>query len=64
MSKSRLCPLCHKPELTEFSPFCSSFCRNKDFLSWVNEDYRVPVSPEIPSHQDDDQDKESNQTLE
>ncbi|MCC2602419.1 DNA gyrase inhibitor YacG [Sphingopyxis yananensis] len=43
VSKSGSCPLCRKPRVEEFKPFCSRGCRDRDLLSWFGEGYRVPV---------------------
>lgn len=61
-AKSR-CPLCRKPTVREFAPFCGSGCRDRDLLAWLGEDYRVPVRaaededrdgrPAIPSEDED-----------
>jgi uncharacterized protein len=39
------CPLCGKAVITEFRPFCSRGCRDRDLNAWFDEDYRVPVRP-------------------
>ena len=39
------CPICQKPSVPEFSPFCSRHCKNVDLLKWLNEDYKVPADP-------------------
>ena len=45
-----LCPICRKPTVHEFRPFCSRACRDRDLINWANETYKVPVKP------DDDED--------
>ena len=35
------CPICRKPMVTEFRPFCSRGCRDRDLIGWLSEDYRV-----------------------
>jgi endogenous inhibitor of DNA gyrase (YacG/DUF329 family) len=42
-SRPDLCPLCKKPRVAAFKPFCSKGCRDRDLLSWFGEGYRVPV---------------------
>ncbi|WP_032112868.1 DNA gyrase inhibitor YacG [Candidatus Paracaedibacter symbiosus] len=37
------CPICGKPMVAEFAPFCSKHCQNIDLLKWLKEDYRVPT---------------------
>ncbi|MEO9468480.1 DNA gyrase inhibitor YacG [Parasphingorhabdus sp.] len=48
-SKPKSCPLCAKPESSEFAPFCSAGCKDRDLLQWLDEGYKVPgpaVSPD------------------
>lgn len=35
------CPVCGKPVLQDFAPFCGRGCRDRDLLRWLGEDYRV-----------------------
>lgn len=42
-AKSRPCPLCGKPRVEAFKPFCSRGCRDRDLNRWFDEGYRVPV---------------------
>lgn len=43
------CPRCKKeflwdldnPQKTPHRPFCSSACKNVDFLSWANDEYKI-----------------------
>ena len=39
------CPLCGRPELEEFAPFCSRGCKDRDLLKWLGEGYRIPGLP-------------------
>ena len=41
--KKRRCPICGKPTLGSFRPFCSAHCRRVDLDRWLGEAYRVPV---------------------
>jgi uncharacterized protein len=43
--KARPCPLCSKPAVQAFRPFCSRGCRDRDLNGWFDEDYRIPVPP-------------------
>ncbi len=45
MSINARCPICRKPGVTEFRPFCSRGCRDRDLLNWMDEGYRLPVRP-------------------
>jgi endogenous inhibitor of DNA gyrase (YacG/DUF329 family) len=46
MSINGRCPICRKPSVHEFRPFCSRGCRDRDFIAWADERYTVPVRPE------------------
>ena len=43
------CPVCDKPSKPDHHPFCSQGCRDRDLLQWLDEGYKMPVSP----HEDD-----------
>jgi uncharacterized protein len=36
------CPICKKLSVTEFTPFCSAGCKDRDLLQWLGEGYRLP----------------------
>lgn len=42
MSKPQTCPICRKPEVQEFAPFCSAGCKDRDLLQWLGEGYKLP----------------------
>lgn len=62
MTKLKSCPVCKKPLVAEFAPFCSRYCQNRDLLSWMNEGYRIPVPAESHSESEvefrDDEDEQ------
>ena len=37
------CPICGKPAVFEFRPFCSKRCADIDLGRWLKEGYRVPT---------------------
>jgi uncharacterized protein len=37
------CPICGKPRVQEFRPFCSRGCRDRDFLAWAGGRYAIPA---------------------
>ncbi|WP_027134743.1 DNA gyrase inhibitor YacG [Geminicoccus roseus] len=37
------CPICGKPRVQEFRPFCSRGCRDRDFLAWADGRYAIPA---------------------
>lgn len=41
------CPLCQKPTVEEFTPFCSRGCKSTDLLRWVNGTYRIPTEEPV-----------------
>lgn len=47
-SKPRTCPICKKPRKAEFTPFCSSRCKDRDLAQWFGDGYAVPGRPAIP----------------
>jgi uncharacterized protein len=40
---ARPCPICGKPALPRFRPFCSARCRLIDLGRWLGESYRIPA---------------------
>lgn len=44
------CPICGKPCVVEYRPFCSKRCADVDLGRWLKGDYAIPVLP------DDDED--------
>lgn len=46
--KRDTCPICGKQPETEFKPFCSRGCKDRDLLQWLGEGYRVPGEPADP----------------
>ena len=39
----RPCPICGKPAVARYRPFCSSRCATIDLGRWLKGDYRVPT---------------------
>ncbi len=52
---ARPCPICRRPRVADFAPFCSSRCRDRDLARWFSDSYAVPAEPANP---DDLADKE------
>jgi endogenous inhibitor of DNA gyrase (YacG/DUF329 family) len=46
MSIRSQCPVCRKPTVAEFRPFCSHGCRDRDLVNWLDEGYRMPARPD------------------
>ena len=49
------CPICGRPRMPQFRPFCSARCRNIDLSRWFGEVYAVPAVE--PGYDEDDEDK-------
>ena len=46
------CPICGRPAMPEFQPFCSRHCRDQDLLNWLSGRYAVPA---VETDAEDDQ---------
>lgn len=46
------CPICGKPLVEKYKPFCSSRCADVDLHRWLTGAYAIPVT------EDDDEDGE------
>jgi uncharacterized protein len=44
------CPICGKPALPQYRPFCSARCSRIDLGRWLKGDYRIPTD-EAPEEQ-------------
>jgi uncharacterized protein len=42
-SAPRPCPICGKPAIVRFRPFCSDRCRLVDLGRWLNGRYSIPT---------------------
>ncbi|MEQ8435548.1 MAG: DNA gyrase inhibitor YacG [Oceanicaulis sp.] len=42
------CPMCKRPGLHEFRPFCSRRCADADLGNWFSGAYAVPGDPVDP----------------
>ena len=40
------CPICKKPVVEEYRPFCSKRCADVDLGRWMNETYAIPAVDE------------------
>ena len=48
------CPICDKPPVAGFRPFCSRRCADVDLAHWLRGDYRVAGEPVDPEARDSD----------
>jgi endogenous inhibitor of DNA gyrase (YacG/DUF329 family) len=47
------CPICARPGLAKFRPFCSKRCADADLGRWFTESYRVPARQHPESGDDE-----------
>jgi endogenous inhibitor of DNA gyrase (YacG/DUF329 family) len=45
--KGRKCPVCARPAVTRYRPFCSRRCADLDLGRWLKEDYRIATEEEM-----------------
>jgi endogenous inhibitor of DNA gyrase (YacG/DUF329 family) len=46
---ARPCPICGKPALDAYRPFCSKRCADVDLQRWLTGSYVIPGEPEDES---------------
>jgi endogenous inhibitor of DNA gyrase (YacG/DUF329 family) len=54
----RPCPICGKPSLQKYHPFCSARCANVDLNRWFGGRYAVPAEEEPDPGDDTPEPKE------
>jgi len=47
------CPICGKPAVPRFRPFCSRRCADVDLGRWLTGQYRIPLGPETEAEEPD-----------
>ena len=48
------CPICRKPTVSDYRPFCSRRCADIDLGRWFSESYAIPAEDlEIPDEDED-----------
>lgn len=53
MPAARKCPICGKPAVEEFKPFCSKRCADIDLNRWLTGNYVIPARDDEPATDDD-----------
>ena len=48
------CPICGKPAVEEFRPFCSKRCADVDLNRWLSGSYVIPARDDEPPAPDED----------
>lgn len=47
------CVRCTRAQVTEFAPFCSPGCKDRDLLDWLDERHRLPGDDALDNGDDD-----------
>lgn len=50
------CPICKKPAVFEFRPFCSKRCADLDLARWFRGDYRIEGEEEVDEEEKKEED--------
>ena len=53
MAAERKCPICGKPAVEAFKPFCSKRCADVDLNRWLTGSYVITARDDEPSGDDD-----------
>ena len=50
------CPICGKPAVPDYRPFCSKRCADVDLARWLRADYVIPGEPasDLPRRDEDE----------
>lgn len=52
---AKKCPICGKPRVAEHAPFCSTRCRDRDLVKWLDDGYSLPgPAADLASDPDND----------
>jgi uncharacterized protein len=55
------CPICGKPSVEKFAPFCSKRCADVDLHRWLSGGYAIPAAesgdPDDETGAEDDRDR-------
>jgi hypothetical protein len=51
-AKRAKCPICGKPRVEAFRPFCSKRCADIDLGRWLEGRYAVPGAPVVKAEQE------------
>ncbi|WDR02372.1 DNA gyrase inhibitor YacG [Devosia algicola] len=54
LGKSKPCPICKKPSVAEFHPFCSARCADVDLNRWLTGAYVIPARDDEATQDDED----------
>ena len=49
MPPAKTCPICGKPSVEAFKPFCSKRCADVDLNRWLSGTYVIPAKEDEPA---------------
>ncbi len=52
-AKAAPCPMCRKPSVEAYRPFCSKRCADLDLAGWLGGRYAIPAAPTDPDEDED-----------
>ena len=52
-TKATPCPICRKPQVEAYRPFCSKRCADVDLARWLGGTYAIPVVETDPEEDDE-----------
>ena len=53
MVATKKCPICGKPSVEAFKPFCSKRCADVDLNRWLSGSYVIPARDDEPTADND-----------
>ncbi len=54
---ARSCPICGRPALHRYRPFCSKRCADVDLARWLGGRYAIPAMEEAPDFEAGENDR-------
>ena len=59
MKAQKSCPICKKPQVERYRPFCSKRCADIDLARWFKDAYAIPADERVPDviEKDEGEDK-------
>ncbi len=60
--KASRCPICAKPSVEAYQPFCSKRCGDIDLGRWLSEHYAIPGPPaNVPANDPEDESEDESE---
>lgn len=51
------CPICQRPAMEQFRPFCSKRCADVDLGRWLTNSYAIPVTDDEDGTEADERER-------